>query len=191
MFTNNGGKVCNSVPVTVTLSTANAYGTLTYYMDDVLLPTVLGGATFTATEPGIYVAKVVDQNACERTLDVTIGACTDITIDLTPELICTGDNSTLRIEGDPGATVILQYPSLAASTITLDINGRWEQAVSTDGIYEVLTYNGVSMTGVTAELNVVSTPTLIGITGTSSACEDTAINVTFTGTANSDRKSVV
>ena len=184
--TNNGGKVCNSVPVTVTLSTANAYGTLTYYMDDVLLPTVSGGATFTATEPGIYVAKVVDQNGCERTLDVTIGACTDITISLDPELICTGDNSTLRIEGDPGATVILQYPSLASSTVTLDVNGRWEQAVSTDGVYEILSYNGVLMTGVTAELNVVSTPTLTSISGPSSACEDTAMNFTFIGTANAN-----
>lgn len=176
---NNNGKICNSVPVEVTLTSANGYGALEYYINDVQL----AGTTYTATTLGEYTAKVIDANGCEKEVDFVVGECTDVVISNIPVLICTGQNSTLRIEGDPNATVILQYPNLTSATITLDANGVWEQTVSTDGVYEILTYNGVAMTGITSELNVVSTPSLSSITAPSSACKDTSVSFTFTGTA--------
>ena len=175
---NNNGKICNSVPVEVTFSSSNGYGTLQYYVNN----TLLFSPTYTVTTAGSYTAKVVDANGCEKEIEVVVGECTDVVLTNNPTLICTSENSLLKIEGDPSATVVLQYPNLTTTTVTLDVNGVWEQTVSSDGTYEILTYNGVSMTGVTSELNVVSTPTLASITAVSSACEDTSVSFTFTGT---------
>lgn len=176
---NNNGKICNSNPVTITLTATNGYGYLEYYINGALL----ASNTYTATQIGIYEAKVIDENGCEEIINVTVGACTDIVITNNPTLICTGQNSNLRVEGDPGATVVLQYPNLSTTSFVLDSNGVWEQTVSADGDYEILTYNGVTLTGVTSTLDVVTTPTVTAITAAATACEDTSVPFTFTGTA--------
>lgn len=176
---NNNGKICNSNPVTITLTATNGYGYLEYYIDGALL----AENTYTATQIGIYEAKVIDENGCEEIIEVTVGSCTDIVITNNPTLICTGQNSNLRVEGDPGATVVLQYPNLSTTTFVLDSNGVWEQTVSADGNYEILTYNGVTLTGVNSTLNVVTTPTVTAITAAATACEGTSVPFVFTGTA--------
>ena len=181
--TNNNGKICNSVPVTITMNVLNALGSLTYYINNQLIVGNTTTNTYTATQIGTYTIKIIDAAGCEKTTTVNIGECTDLVVTNNPSLICTGQNSTLRLEGDPNAVVVLQYPDLSTTTATLDVNGVWEQVVSANGDYEVLTYNGVTMVGVTSTLDVVSTPTVDSITAASTACEDVSIPFVFTGTA--------
>lgn len=181
--TNNNGKICNSVPVTVTMNVTNALGSLTYYINDQLIVGNTSTNTFTATQIGTYTIKIVDAAGCEKTTSINTGECTDLVVTNNPSIICTGQNSTLRLEGDPSAVVVLQYPDLSTTTTTLDVNGVWEQVVSANGDYEVLSYNGVLMNSVSSTLTVVGTPSLSSITAVSTACEDTPVAFVFTGTA--------
>ncbi len=175
----------NSSSIAYTLTPANA-GTIN---------ALTGAVVWSATYTGTATIKAIAEGACNGPKESNIVITTRISPTVAISggaTLCSGASAQIEFTGTPNCTVTYKINGGADLSVTLSSTGT--ASVGTGALLATTTYNlvgvrypdlpdcGKALTGA-AVLTIRATPTA-AITGTSSICEGTAANISFSGTPN-------